>query len=207
MARDYAQRSNNTRRQTRGKKTSSNGLPGWVWMIVGLSFGLAVAAFVYIRRPVATPLVQSPAASLPQATSAAPSDDPRRKNGKAEPLALPPKEKQRFTFYDALKQQEVALPADAAKSAAPPTSASDGDAGAVSYVIQVAAFRSHDEADKQKASLALLGVESRIESVTVDGSDTFYRVRIGPDKNWAHVQSTMVRLEANGIQAQLLKLN
>lgn len=201
MPRDYAHKNSGARRQTRNKNQSS--LPGWIWLILGLSVGLAVAAFVYIRRPVEAPLMRQADTTVSDDSKALAPE--RRKPGKSEAIALPPKEKERFTFYDTLKHQEVALPSDAAKSQQPPAGAADS-AGA-SYVIQVAAFRSRDEADKQKASLALLGVESRIESVMVDGKDTFYRVRIGPDRNWPRIQTTMTRLEANGIQAQLLKLN
>ena len=47
------------------------------------------------------------------------------------------------------------------------------------YLIQVGSFADVKEADAQKAKLALLGVESRVEKVTIDNSKTWYRVRIG----------------------------
>lgn len=234
MSRDYAQRSNGKRPQTRKSKSgrrSSSGVPGWIWLIAGLSFGLAVAAFVYIRQP-------APAAMMSQAdqddgtAQPDPTTGHDRRGRKDKALTLPPKQKERFTFYEILKNQEVVLPSDAAKSATPPAvqmpsnpvtpAADDGNktdsktaandktpasANTGSYIIQVASFRSQSEAEKQKASLALLGVESRIESITIDGKDTFYRVRIGPDSNWSHVQTTMSRLESNGIQALLVKVN
>lgn len=208
MARDYAHRSSGSRRPARGKPRASAGVPGWIWMVAGLSFGLAVAAFVYIERPASPP---PPAASAPAATAPKPTAG---KDGKPAAVPLPPKEKERFTFYELLKNQEVVLPSDAAKSPEPPKTpapsnpATPAPAGAEdgSYIIQVASYRSQAEAEKQKASLALLGIESRIESVTIDGKDTFYRVRIGPDGNWKHVQATMSRLESNGIQALLVKL-
>lgn len=200
MARDYAQRGNGGRRQAKSKK-SSGGVPGWIWLLAGLSFGLAVAAFVYIRRPMDHTLSpQQTAATADARTEPAPAATNERKP-KPKALPLPPKEKDRFTFYEILKNQEVVMPPEEAKAKQPPRAAGGG-----SYVIQVASFRSQEEADKQKASLALLGVESRIESVTIDGKDTFYRVRVGPDRDWARVQTTMSRLEANGIQALLVKL-
>ncbi|MGH8446035.1 MAG: SPOR domain-containing protein [Solimonas sp.] len=232
MARDYAQRSNGNRRQTRSTRSGGGGsVPGWVWMIAGLSFGLAVAAFVYIKRPVDGSMIpqarESTGAEAQLETGNSAKATPRKGNGKQQTLALPPKEKERFTFYSILKDQEVVLPGDAAKSAQPPgpspkpadaaASAAAGNpqaptttaptaSNAGSYIIQVASYRSQTEAEKQKASLALIGVESRVESVTIDGKDTFYRVRIGPDRNWPHVQATMARLESNGIQALLVKL-
>src|SRR3546814_5843537 len=45
----------------------------------------------------------------------------RDKSGrKDKALTLPPKEKERFTFYEILKNQEVVLPSGAAKSSRPP---------------------------------------------------------------------------------------
>lgn len=224
MSRDYAQRSGaKPRRQTRKSNSRNSGVPGWVWLIAGLSFGLAIAAFVYIKRPTTAPMPTQ--ARDDSAAASKPDDDkPRKKGGKAAAVELPPKEKERFSFYEILKNQEVVLPNDAAKSPQPPSTpppsnpvtpapaASSGATAAApantgTYIIQVASYRSQTEAEKQKASLALIGVESRIESVTIDNKDTFYRVRIGPDSNWSHVQTTMSRLESNGIQALLVKVN
>lgn len=229
MSRDYAQRSNGKRpqaRKSKGSRRGSSGVPGWIWLIAGLSFGLAIAAFVYIRQPASAPLSGQTDEDQAQPTLETAHDKAGRKD---KALTLPPKQKERFTFYEILKNQEVVLPADAVKSSRPPAvqmpsnpatpaTPSVGDKTASknvpsdngntgSYIIQVASFRSQSEAEKQKASLALLGVESRIESITIDGKDTFYRVRIGPDSNWSHVQTTMSRLESNGIQALLVKVN
>jgi len=217
MSRDYAPRGGGSRRPTRKTTRNRNsGVPGWIWMIAGLSFGLTVAAFVYIHQP--APAMNGHADDT-AATGADDSDKGHRKDRKkSQALPLPPKEKERFTFYEILKNQEVVLPNEAVKSSKPPSTpaptnpatpppANAGDGNTGSYIIQVASFRSQSEAEKQKAGLALLGVESRIESVTIDGKNTFYRVRIGPDSNWKHVQATMARLESSGIQALLVKVN
>ena len=79
-------------------------------------------------------------------------------------------------------------------------------ADAASYIIQVASFRDREEADRQKADLALLGVESRIETVTIDNAETFYRVRVGPLKDFGKVQIISNRLADNGIQALVVKV-
>ncbi|HET8881214.1 MAG TPA: SPOR domain-containing protein [Solimonas sp.] len=214
MSRDYAPRGGGSRRPARKNRSRNSGVPGWIWLIAGLSFGLTVAAFVYIRQP--APALNGPADGGTPTRSDDDGDKPRRADKKPPALSLPPKEKERFTFYEILKNQEVVLPNDAVKSSKPPSTPAPSNpatpAGAAagntgSYIIQVASFRSQSEAEKQKAGLALLGVESRIESVTIDGKNTFYRVRIGPDSNWSHVQATMSRLESSGIQALLVKVN
>ncbi len=199
MARDYAQRSSN-RSQARSKASKSGGgMPGWIWLAAGLSVGLAIAALVYIQRPVgALPGASGGAVeAVPAAATAT------RKNSKPEPIPLPPKEKERFTFYEILKGQEVVIPREEIKAAVPPSTV---DTGTGSFLIQVASFRAKAEAERQKASLALIGIESRIESVTIDSRETFFRVRIGPINDWNRVQTTMARLEENGISALVVKL-
>lgn len=195
VARDYAQRSRGNGRQARGRGASKrSGLPGWIWMVVGLSAGLVVAAFVYISRPVEQKTV----------ARAEPVVAPVKANKNA-PIPLPPKEKARFTFYEILKSQEVVVPREAARDPGAPAPGA-APAGSDQYIIQVASFRAQADADRQKASLALIGIESRIESVTIDGKDTYYRVRVGPESDWRKVQTTMARLDENGIEALLIKL-
>ena len=199
MARDYAQRSGG-RRQTR----SNGGTPGWVWMVVGLALGLAVAAFVYIKRPAGSLTAQDNAADEvvigKDGETSRKAAEPKPKKERAT-LTLPPKEKERFTFYELLPNQEVVVPASDAKA-----EASKPAAGTASYIIQVASYRAKEEADRQKASLALLGVESRIETVTIDNAETFYRVRVGPLKDFGKVQIISNRLADNGIQALVVKV-
>ncbi|MEQ1440667.1 SPOR domain-containing protein [Fontimonas sp. SYSU GA230001] len=200
MARDYAQRGGNRRQQARGRGGggSGGGMPGWIWLAAGLSMGLAVAAFVYVSRPPAQSLMPTEpvAQARPEATPG---------KSKSAAIPLPPKEKPRFTFYEILRDQEVVVPKEQVQSPAPP-GAPKAAAGEGSFVIQVASYRSQAEAERRKASLALIGIESRIESITIDGKDTYYRVRIGPESNWSRVQGTMARLDENGIDALLIKL-
>jgi cell division protein FtsN len=197
VSRDYAQRGSGSRRQARGRGGASKrgGLPGWAWLFAGLSVGLAIAAFVYISRPAPPP---------PQPVDSAPLKAERAPDRNA-PIPLPPKEKPRFTFYEILKNQEVVVPKDQVRSATAPAPGA-APAGSDSYIIQIASFRAQADAERQKASLALLGIESRIESVTIDGKDTYYRVRFGPENDWRKVQTTMTRLDENGIEALLIKL-
>jgi cell division protein FtsN len=216
MARDYAARNKRPARKPAG-------LPGWVWMIAGLSLGLAVAVFVYISRPTQTPLRGTTAAMQvgePETAgelvngkkmkSSEAQDIAERQAKSAKPAAKvepPPKEKPRFTFYELLPNQEVLVPgpsepAGARPGAPPPTRTTPGE----SFIIQVASYRSESEADKQKASLALIGLESRIEKVTIDNRDTYYRVRVGPLADERKARETLAQLEANGINGMLVKL-
>ena len=215
MARgDYAQRGNGrSQARSKGKGKSGGGMPGWIWAVLGLSFGLAVAALVSITRPPQPMPGQAAEQSKVTGDEASSKDDGKDSSGAKSPakaeaqtnkkgaIKLPPKEKARFTFYDILPGQEVIVPNSVAASAG---KALPGDDGL--YVIQVAAYRTQGDADAQKAKLALLGMESRIEKVTIDNNDTYYRVRVGPEKSLAKAHTLMARLEQNGIQAVLMKL-
>jgi len=199
MARDYAHSPKRGGRQAKGRGGGGGGMPGWVWLIFGLAIGLVVAAFVYIKRPAGGMPSAQPAGEITEEPAAGPAAKPKKEP--KETVKLPPKEKARFTFYELLPSEEVVVPRGD-KEAAKTPAAGDGS----TYVIQVASYRDREEADKQKATLALLGIESRIETVTIDGSDTFYRVRVGPLKDFGKVQIISNRLEDNGIQAMVVKV-
>lgn len=217
MARDYARpRNNGNRNPGRGgaavrrgaEPAPGPGVPGWVYLMVGLAIGLAVAVFMYISRPANK--VALGAASDPAAAAAAKDDDKK-------PIALPPKVPSRFDFYRMLPSYEVVIPRDTVKPAAkpgqPPTAAPTASpdvkaaiAAPGQYLIQVGAYRSREEADKARASAALADVEARIEQVTLNENDTWYRVRIGPVNSLESAQETIKRLDDNGIKSMLVKV-
>jgi cell division protein FtsN len=196
MARDYAKgrssgRSGGARRSS--GKSSSWPLPGWVWLVFGLSIGLVVAAVAYIVRP------KTHVATVPA--------HPAPKQAENARIPLPPKQPSRYSFYDMLPSYEVVIPRKDAAAAARNSKAATPDiASPGQYVIQVGAYRSHDEADRSRANLALLGIESRIEQVTIDEKDIWYRVRIGPEDSLAKAQDILDRLDQNGIKAVLMKV-
>ena len=47
------------------------------------------------------------------------------------------------------------------------------------YVLQAGSFSEYVDADRRRAQIALQGIESRIQRVTIDDK-TYHRVRIGP---------------------------
>lgn len=182
MAKDFGQRGNNSGRHARGKGE----LPGWVWGFVGLSVGLAVAAVIYIAKPIppTAPATEKTAATI-----------------KKPPIVVPPKEPSRFSFYELLPSYEVVVPRGEADDEKPATIAEPG-----TYIIQVASYRERKQAEEQKAQLALLGIESRIEQVTIDNNQNWFRVRIGPEKELGKLHAIMTRLSENKIQNVLMKV-
>jgi cell division protein FtsN len=118
----------------------------------------------------------------------------------------PPRLKPEFDFYETLAQEEVTVPAEREPEPVPlpepgqstpgmivpaappaPSPKPQATAGANSYVLQVGSFRKTADAEKLKAQLALLGIQTSIQSVTIDSGQTYHRVRTGayakPDAN------------------------
>ncbi|HUR40058.1 MAG TPA: SPOR domain-containing protein [Verrucomicrobiae bacterium] len=185
MAKDFAHKGNAGRQTASGPR-----MPGWVWLLVGIALGFAGAVGYYISRP-----TQVQAALEPLEKG-----KPARKK-----ITIPPKEPSRFAFYELLPNYEVVIPKESLKpNAKPQTSQQEPTAPPGRYLIQVGSFRDRKEAEQQKANLALLGVESRVEKVTIDNEQTWYRVRIGPEKDQRRVESILARLEENEIKAMVM---
>lgn len=134
----------------------------------------------------------------------------------AEPATNEP----RFDFYEILPQYEVTVPDDAdapaassaararaaANTAAPAATTAAPVAAPGSYVLQTGSFRSHADADRMQASLALLGVESRIQKVAIDSGE-FHRVRIGPISNLDELNRIRNVLSQAGIDSLMMKVD
>lgn len=167
-----------------------------VGLVIGLSLGLCAAGWVWINRPAKTsPLIAS--AATPAATAAQ----------SQKPIPLPPKQPSKYAFYEMLPSYEVVIPReDAAASAKAGKATTPEIAEPGQYLIQVGAYKTREEADRSRASLALLGVESKIEQVTIDQAETWFRVRIGPQASLPKAQEILQRLDDNGIKGMLVKV-
>lgn len=180
MARDYKQR-----RRTRKQPT-----PGWIWLLTGLTMGLAVALVVHLQHTGRGPSAE------PVATRAA---QPASQQAE-EAAELEPVPESGFDFYTMLPGLEVVVPEEDARprdagSAKPQPALAPGR-----YWIQAGSFRRYQDADRRKAELALLGLSSSIQAVNLEGQ-TWHRVRIGPLADAAQAETTRRRLAESGIGA------
>ena len=180
-------------------------MPGWVWMLFGLSLGLVVAVLVYLDGrqpggpPVAVTVTAPPASDAPVPTAPVPGTA-----GTAAETA--DSEGMRFDFYDILPRFEVVLP-ETELEARPDD---PEDTGTVleepgRYVLQAGSFRVEADAERMRANLALLGIESRIQRVTID-TDDYHRVRIGPTSDLDSLNGIRTRLWDAEIEVLLIKL-
>jgi cell division protein FtsN len=150
------------------KRRRNEQAPGWAWMLFGLSIGLTVALVVYLKsggpglpapRPAA---VTAPVERSTPDAEAAPPPVAR--------IAAPPADETAdetdLEFYEKLRAVEIVVPD------APNRTPQE-------YTIQAGSFRTHEEADRRQATLALLAIESHIDRVIIDNA-IWYRVIIGP---------------------------
>ena len=157
MARDY-----------KPKRRQPGGFSGWMGLAVGLTLGLAVAGVVYLKdhrldAPVASTgkIAKKKFRNEPPEPAEAASDEPAKT----------------YDFYDRLPKFEVVVP-EKDKDVRPDVR-SVPETRSGTYVLQAGSYKNFADADRVRAKLALQGIESKVQKVTVD-SDTWHRIRIGP---------------------------
>ena len=145
---------------------------------------------------------------------------------KTESPEPPPVTPTRFDFHDILpelevvvsdneladpepKKPEVKKPEDkpsevAKKSDAPKQEPPKGDGN--TYMVQVASLRTAADAERLKAQLAMQGIQTRVQSVTVNGKDTYHRVQAGPYQGKQAVNQVRGQLKAKGMDTFAIKL-
>ena len=187
--RDYKQR---TRRSA--KKTTQQRSP-WLFFAVGMLVGVTASVLVYFNEFVPVPLYVSPQTKPEQKRAA------ETTKADSESAEAP---KPRFEFYTLLPEMEVAVPDVDLKPGSPAKPSAAGDPG--TYYLQAGSFRLPQEADKMKASLAFLGLESSIQTVAINGADTWHRVRIGPFGDLASLNEVRRQLIENKIESSVLKV-
>jgi cell division protein FtsN len=172
-------------------------------MLVGLSIGLVIAAVVYVRASDRVPTNVAHDAG-PAAQKTSPATAPAKDSAKppaAQDSSAPDK---RFDFYEILPQYQVVVPEVETPANAGRVSRSGPVEEPGSYVLQVGSFSGFAEADRLQAKLALLGIESRVQKVTID-DDVFHRVRIGPITDLTELNRVRRQLREAGIESMLLK--
>lgn len=189
--RDYAKR-------TTTHKPKSQ-VPGWVWMLAGLLVGLFVAFLVYLQQIGGAGALKHKLVSS-HSSKPATTDVRAVKKPVTEPPP-PPKKKDgiNFDFYNILPEMEVVIPDE---------ELSDGKSAAeehATYYLQVGSFKSDGEAEARKAELLLLNFTPSVQTVTIDGTQTWHRVRIGPFTDRRKVDQARRKLQDNGIDFIMLK--
>jgi cell division protein FtsN len=182
----------------------------WRWLLVA---ALVVAFVVFLNmirkmvpeliadkteteKPLVEEKVKQEVAVKPQIPVETEKKEPEKKAEQpAEPAPAEPEEP-RYDFYTILPQAEVVVPDYEIKTRVREELV--GKTKAAKYIMQAGSFREAAEADRHKAKLALLGIESRVEKAKV-GNVIWHRVKIGPYDNPSSVSTIKELLQKNGI--------
>ena len=230
MARDYKNSGRASVKRKSDKK--SGGLPGPLWlllgMVIGVTVGLLLGLGVFtvrvvkeLQNEVRAVMARHPNLDADRLRKAIAQVEAESKAADARSDNRP-----RFEFYKILPQMEVVVPEPEqpartpAKPSTPVASRTEQRAPAQNesrtaataarqerYLLQVGAYGKHEDADRIKAQLALLGVQANIQTVEIKPGSVVHRVRVGPFHSEDDVAATRQRLRANGIDSVLMKVS
>lgn len=193
MAKRRKRRSSRTKRSSRSRQKHE--YPGWVWGMWGLAIGLSVAVAVWVSDRRVQPVVSQ--TTTPESTF-----DNNGENIAADEVRTAAKAN-RFDFYTMLPNFEVIIPEE------DPEVAADTEPKAIkvpgTYVLQAGSFTAYEDADRRRAHLALQGITSAIQRVTIDDK-TYHRVRIGPIDDLDELNMLRSRLRAAKIDVLIIRL-
>ncbi|WP_239649983.1 SPOR domain-containing protein [Methylocucumis oryzae] len=74
------------------------------------------------------------------------------------------------------------------------------------YLLQAGSFKTAKEAEQQRAKLALMGIESKMEKAKV-GETYWYRVKLGPFEKIASVNDIQARLKKNSVDVIVTEIS
>ncbi len=193
MAKDY-------KNTPKPKRKTAKPTPGWVWMLGGLFIGLFVAVLVYFKDD----LLKSGDGTTPAPVvdkGQAASKSVASKKQSSEKRGVKEDKKPRFDFYNLLPEMEVFIPPQELGTERERTPAEP-----ITYYLQVGSFRNFADADRLRAQLALKNIESHIQRVTINGSQTWHRVRVGPFQSARKMDIVRNRLRAQSFDPIVLKV-
>jgi cell division protein FtsN len=92
-----------------------------------------------------------------------------------------------------------------AQPAAPQAPKASNSADPFTYFVQAGAFKSAPDADAQKAKLSMMGIEAKVSEREQAGR-IIYRVRSGPFDDKEQAEKIKARLDSNGMDAALVRV-
>lgn len=209
-------------RNSKPAPRKSGGVPGWLWLLLGLAVGIFVAFLWHLwelRKEAAAKHAETPSALIaPESGKDAAGKDMQGKGKDKAPANTPASpangkgEEPRFDFYTLLPNQEAMpgkkpLPPVPPATPTPPVSstAAPGTPAEPAFILQAGSFKSEEEADKRRASILMLGMPVKIIKVPVKPGETWFRVVVGPFAGKAAAQTARGTLRSSGVDTLVLK--
>jgi cell division protein FtsN len=159
-------------RDYKSKRKPPTRFSGGMGVLCGLALGLGVAGIVYLKdhRPDAPMAAAAKAGKRKLRNTESPDTEASESGAAAEPAKS-------YDFYDQLPKFEVVVPEKEKDVRRDVRDVPETRRG--TYVLQAGSYKNFADADRIRAQLALQGVESKVQKVSVD-NDTWHRIRIGP---------------------------
>jgi len=205
-------------RDLKGRNMSNKKpVPGYMWLLAGLAIGLFASFLVYLGKQPAEEVSFTEAVKqeLKKAREQQQETQVNNGNNNADINAAEnatqsnANKKPRFEFYTILSELEVFVPEPEIQTKKTTNvniqPAAANTQGGKKYLLQAGSFKNQHDAERLKASLALLGVQSSIQSVNIN-RDNWHRVRIGPFSNPTTLRETLSTLKQNNIHAMTMEL-
>ena len=152
----------------------------------------------------------APAAPATTMAAPAPSATPATNAALGAPQVPSPRGSAPATVAAPARGPAAILADRPAPAAAKPAASSAGLAAGsgpdpFSYFVQAGAYARTEDADQQKARLAMMGMEGRITEREQSGR-TVYRVRLGPFEKKTDADAAKEKLGGAGIESQLVRV-
>lgn len=137
-----------------------------------------------------------------------------------------------YDFYTVLPEVEVLIPEDYREIVAKPFNSNDqqqtddqsaktktevasppsppqkpASSDRTHFILQAASFKKQSDAEQLRARLALLGLASNIQKVSIQDRGDFYRVRLGPFSAYEEMLNADQILKGEGIKPLRLKVS
>jgi cell division protein FtsN len=192
MPRDYK---NRVPRNTRKKQRKP--IPGWWWLVVGLLIGGFIMFLSNLQETTKTVIVDT----KPTINKQDVRDVKKIEKSTFEDLS---KNKPRYDFYTILPEREIVIPQHEIDERRRLEGTGKSKPG--TFIVQIGSFRKMSQADTMKANIALLGIETKIQTVNQKGV-IWHRVKSGPHKSFRNVDKIQNTLHRHHIDSIAIKLN
>lgn len=191
------------------EKPASKGSPFMTGLLIGLLLGVGISLAVVLMvkgstSPFSDNGTQGAAIDASTKSNKAPEPTETEAVPKENPAALAEEdEKARFDFYTILPGSESQVSEEEIKLK---EAEEASQTVTENYFLQVGAFQNEEDADNQKAKLALLGLEAIVQTAEIPEKGIWHRVRVGPFANLDQINKARGDLVANGFSADLIRV-
>jgi cell division protein FtsN len=185
------------------EKSAGKGSAFFTGLLIGLllGVGLSVGIVMFIKGGDSPFVTKVTSATSPDTGKADTKSDtsilPKDKNTDAATG------KPRFDFYTILPGSETQVTEQEIKQKEAEAKTSETSEN---YFLQVGAFQNEQDADNQKAKLALLGLEAIVQTAEIPDKGVWHRVRVGPFSDLEQINKARGELTVNGFRADLIKV-